>query len=67
MAKGLRLPCWPLPLCNYKSSKVGGSRIYKTGCRALLVKLGLGEENTSVREKKVTRWDIHGIPRESTE
>ena len=25
-----------------------GSRIYNTGCRALLVKLGFGEENTSV-------------------
>ena len=31
----------------------GGSRIYNTGCRALLIKLGLGEENTSVREKSV--------------
>ena len=26
---------------------------YKTDCRALLIKLGLGEENTSVREKSV--------------
>ena len=31
----------------------GGSRIYNTGCRALLVKLGWREENTSVREKNV--------------
>ena len=32
---------------------MGESRIYNTGCRALLVKLGLGEENTSVKEKSV--------------
>ena len=29
-----------------------GSRIHKTDCRALLIKLVFGEENTSVREKK---------------
>ena len=37
----------------YKNWGAGGSRIYKTDCRALLIKLGLGEENTSVREKSV--------------
>ena len=36
------------------TNKMGGSRIYNTGCRALLVKLGLGEENTSVTEKVFT-------------
>ena len=34
-------------------TKMGGSRIYKTDCRALLIKLGLGKENTSVRVKSV--------------
>ena len=54
LAKGARLSCWPLPLCSYKNGVGGGgSRIYKTDCRALLIKLGLGEENTSVREKRV--------------
>ena len=33
--------------------KIGGSEIYKTDCRALLIKLGLGEEHTSVKEKSV--------------
>ena len=47
MAKGAKLSCWPLPLCCYKN---GGNRIYKTECRALLIKLGLVEINTSVRE-----------------
>ena len=32
--------------------------IYKTDCRALLIELGLREENTSVREKSAKKLSI---------
>ena len=40
-----------LATTSVQLNKIGGSRIYNTGSRALLVKLDLGVETTTVRKK----------------